>query len=83
MYSQREAGCQRSFTPYSLNNLSLFVDIAIKNILKVFNENMIDPIAWTWIGSIKEMQENKVQIKGNLKEFQLIEYLKTSLELIE
>jgi hypothetical protein len=48
--SLKEAGCQSNYTPYSSNNIQIFLGNIYPKILKILDSNDADSKSFTWIG---------------------------------
>ncbi|MGY8910023.1 MAG: hypothetical protein ACKVIG_09210, partial [Flavobacteriales bacterium] len=48
--SLKEAGCQSNYTPYSSNNIQLFLGSIYSKISEIINSDNIKSKSFTWIG---------------------------------
>jgi len=62
LFTNREAGCQTSFTPYSLTNMISFLSALYPKLLDIINGIIKNGKSFTWIGDTNLMKEMKYKL---------------------
>ncbi|HEY5123043.1 MAG TPA: ThiF family adenylyltransferase [Ignavibacteria bacterium] len=61
-FTDREAGCQTSFTPYSLINIMSFLSDLYPRLLEILNRNIKSGKSLIWIGDTKFIKDNGIRL---------------------
>ena len=60
--SLKEAGCQSNYTPYSSNNIQLFLGFLNLEISKIIESNNPESKSFTWIGDKRIAKKMKIEL---------------------
>ncbi len=62
LFNEREAGCQTTFTPYSLTNIMSFLSSIYPKILDIINGKINKGVIYTWIGDTKFLKDTGIRL---------------------
>jgi hypothetical protein len=64
----REIGCQTSYTPYSINNLTFFLSSIFGEIRKIINNPPTESISITWQGDLQILNDLNIRTSNFAKD---------------
>lgn len=64
----RESGCQVSYTPYSLNNITAFLSAIFPKIRSIIEKPPVDSLSITWIGDVQILSDLDIKISQLAKD---------------
>lgn len=59
--SLREGGCQISYTPYSLNNVTAFLSAIFPKIRDIIENPLPNSVCISWVGNMEPLQDLKIK----------------------
>jgi hypothetical protein len=62
LLSLKEAGCQSNYTPYSSNNIQLFLGNIYLNISEIINSKNMKSRSFSWVGDLRIASEMNIAL---------------------